>query len=273
MSRNAAAANAAAKPAANSIEMPPIIVEGPSFTIYGEIHNDIDNRFYERLYGEFDDSNDRILVEKTTYKPFLQTDLVALGMSKDKKKLISKVKGAEWIYLTRLVNDKKVEPIDIRVENGFPNAYQEHHLFDFAIEEPIDFVNFIIEITKVISAKKEYYNKQGIKELFVSIMAQTKKQIISFLSESKEGKVNQDNLNNLCTHIRYLSVLFFDSNLMNMILQNNRKRKQNKKHLHIFVGARHAINLYIFLQQNGLKDLTIRKTAKGESIEPVKVLE
>jgi len=121
------------------IENPPIIVRGKSFTIYGEIHNDIDNRFYQQLYPTLDESN-RILTEKTTHKPFLQTDIDALKMvHPNEKKFIDKiVKGSEWVYLTSLIRDNRAEPIDIRVENGFPDTRKESMLFDFGMTDPID---------------------------------------------------------------------------------------------------------------------------------------
>ena len=66
----------------NSTPAPPIIVYGPSFTIYGEIHNDIDNRFYERLYTRFT-QNDRVLLEKTTDPEILQLEQRALQVIPD----------------------------------------------------------------------------------------------------------------------------------------------------------------------------------------------
>ena len=130
-----------------------------------------------------------------------------------------------------------------------------------------------MEIIKVITINKEAYKKSGIEELLNSIIAELKKQMLAFLSQAKEYKIDEDNLDKLCTHIRYLGVLFVDSHILDIILENNRKRK-HKKNLAIFVGARHAINLYHFLLKNGIKDtdISIEKTAKGEEIEMVTVL-
>jgi hypothetical protein len=279
----AANANAPSKPSANvsnsknskAIAKPPIIVRGKSFTIYGEIHTDIDNRFYEQLYPSLDESY-RILVEKTTSKRFLQTDFISLALvHPNEQKFIDKtVKGSEWIFLTSLIRDNRAEPIDIRVENGFPDSRTESELFNFAMKDPIGFVKSVMEIITVITLNKKAYNKPGIKELFDPIMAKIQKQIFSFLWQAKEYKIDKDNLDNLCTHIRYIGVLFVDSHILDIILENN-EEQEHKKNLAIFVGARHAINLYHFLKQNGIKeeDIAIEKTAKGEKIEPVTVLE
>jgi len=240
--------------------VPPIIVKGKSFTIYGENHNDIDNKFYERM--TFDDTH-RVLVEHSTYKPFLQIEEITLRSVPDKKSLIANMKGAEWIYLTRLVGGKPVEPIDIRVENGFPTARQESTLYELARSDPFQFLDFIREKLKVIAEHKEAYNKPGIKEVYHSIHTIFKQQLGIFIKNLEQKVLDLDNIDKICKNIRSLGTLFFDSNLLEIILANNRKRT-HKKELAIFVGARHAINLFHFLQENGVKELEIEKTEKGE---------
>ena len=251
------------------ISIPPIIVRGDSFTIYGEIHNDIDNRFYEKMIETFDE-NDRILVEHTTYKPFLEKEDMALRMTRDKKGLIANMKGSEWIYFTRLVEGKQIEAIDIRVENGFPSAQEESSLSQIAETKPLQFLTFITGKLKVIIDHKQSYNKPGIKEVFNSIHPVLKVQIKTFFENVKEGIVDLENVYKICTNFKYLCTLFVDSNLLDIILENNGKRK-NKKKLVIFVGARHAINLFNFLTENGV-NVEIQKTEKGEVIEPCRAI-
>lgn len=248
--------------------MPPIIVRGESFTIYGEIHNDINNEFYESLSESFNDSTDRILVEHSSHKPFLESDKVSLSIVSDKTAFLTNFKGSEWIYISRLIRDKPVEPIDIRVENGFPTAYQEIGLIEFAKEEPLVFLEIIIDQLKVISSHEESYKKPGIEDMFHSIYDALKKHIETFVAYLDKKEIDEESIHKICTNLKYLSVLFFDSNLLEIILENNRKRK-HKKNLVIFVGARHAINLYLFLEENGMKGLQIHKTARGETIQPI----
>lgn len=247
-----------------SLIVPPIVVKGDSFTIYGEDHNDIDNQFYERINRTFDDTH-RVLVEHTTYKPFLEIEEITLRSVADKKSLIANMKGAEWIYLTRLVDGEPVEPIDIRVENGFATARQESTLYELARIDPIQFLDFIREKVKVIGVHKEAYNKPGIKELYHSIHTTFKEQLSIFIKNLEQKVLDLENIDNICKNLRSLGTLFVDSNLLDIILANNRKRK-HKKNLAIFVGARHAINLFHFLEENGVKDLEIQKTEKGERL-------
>jgi hypothetical protein len=172
-----------------SLVVPPIVVKGDSFIIYGEDHNDIDNQFYERINRTFDDTH-RVLVEHTTYKPFLEIEEITLRSVADKKSLIANMKGAEWIYLTRLVDGEPVEPIDIRVENGFATARQESTLYELARIDPIQFIDFIREKVKVIGVHKESYNKSGIKEAYSSIYIEFKQQLSIFI-ENLEKKVRR----------------------------------------------------------------------------------
>lgn len=246
---------------------PPIIVTGDSFTIYGEIHNDIDNRFYERINTTFDDS-DRVLVEHTTHKPFLEMEEMALRSTPDKRRLIANLKGSEWIYFTRLVESKPIEAIDIRVENGFPSAREESILPKLAENEPGKFLQFIMQKLQVIISHKKSYNKDGIREVFNSIHPMLKVYLTEFMKNLEESVIDLENVDKICTTLRYLGTLFVDANLLEIILENIKKRK-NKKKLSIFVGARHAINLFNFLKENGVDGLEIQKTAKGETIKAI----
>jgi hypothetical protein len=244
--------------------VPPIVVKGSSFTIYGEDHNDIDNQFYETINKTFDDTH-RVLVEHSTYKPFLEIEEITLRSVPDKESLIAKMKGSEWIYLRRLVDEKQVEPIDIRVENGFASARQESTLYELARSDPFQFLDFIREKLKVIGVHKEAYNKPGIKDVYHSINTEFKQHLSIFIKNLEQKVLDLDNIDKICKNLRSLGTLFFDSNLLDIIVENNRKRT-HKKHLAIFVGARHAIHLFRFLQENGVKDLEIKTTKKGEKL-------
>jgi len=252
----------------SNIVNPPIIVTGDSFTIYGEIHSDIDNRFYEKMIKTFDE-NDRILCEHTTYKPFLEKEDMALRMTRDKKGLIANMKGSEWIYFTRLVEGKQIEAIDIRVENRFPSAQEESSLPNLAEKSPFQFLTFITEKLKVIIDHKQSYNKPGIKEVFNSIHPVLNVQIKTFFENFKKNVIDLENVHRICTNLKYLCTLFVDSHILGIILENV---KNKHKKLSIFVGARHAINLFNFLKKNGV-DVEMQKTEKGELIEPCRAIE
>ena len=266
---------------------PPIIVTGPNFTIYGEIHNMIDNQYYQQLYQTRLNNNiqtTRILVEKTTHEPFLRTDYMALELiSKDAKTPLEKkqlqkqfvngaVKGSEWIYLTRTIDELPVERIDIRVESGFPGAAEEHACYE--MQDPVSFIQYIEQLLDVATKLKEQhkYDKPGINEMYETLMKVIPLQLNLFidnLTKVKPPTIDEENLHNICTNLKYLSALLFDSNLLNIILENN--QQTHPKQLVIFVGARHALNMYeLFLKPNGVSEIDIKKTPIGNEIEFMK---
>ena len=266
MSKNAAAANAAAKPAANSIEPPPIIVKGPSFTIYGEIHNDIDNRFYERLYTRFT-PNDRILLEKTTDPEILQLEMIGILTNPDIKAYLDKIGGSEWLFTKGFIDGKEFEPIDIRIECGYASQIELRLLEEFAKTEPLRFLDFFKKTLAMIVHHKEKVDRPGIKNKFNSFMPIMKSQFKTLIENLQKGVMDIEIVKKLKVNLQRLGVLL-DAHLIDLINENS--IEQNKKHLHIFVGARHANNLYECLE---IKNLEIQKTAKGELIEPLAPLE
>lgn len=278
------ASKSKSKTKSKSITGPPVIVTGPNFTIYGEIHNHIDNRFYQQLHETIDNSFTRILVEKTTHEPFLQTDFITLdNISKDGKTSLDKkqiqkrfvdevVKGSEWIYLNRIIDEQPVERIDIRVASGFPSASEEHSCFEVHGGDPVLLIKYIEHVLDVAQKRKQHFDKPSITEMYETLMQMIPLQLDLFidnLTKVKPPMIDEDNLHNICTNLKYLSALLVDSHLLNIILENN--QQTTPKQLAIFVGARHALNLYeIFLEPNGVSELEIQKTPAGNEIEIMK---
>ena len=253
--------------ASNSTQAPPIIVSGPSFTIYGEIHNDIDNRFYERLYTSFT-QNDRVLLEKTTDPQILQLEQRALQVIPDVSAYLHTIGGSEWLYTKGLIDGKSFEPIDIRIECGYPSQIQLRSLEEFAKIHPVDFIAFFFKTLKMVIHHKDRLNRPGIKERFNTFPPILRTQIQTYMKYLEDGAIDMESVFKIKTNLQLLGVLLVDAHLIDLITENN--KKQNKKHLHIFVGARHANNLYECLQ---IENLEIHKTAKGELIQPLKPLE
>jgi hypothetical protein len=248
---------------------PPITVRGDSFTIYGEIHNENDNLFYKELYRTFTET-DRILLEKTTDPGLLQLDKLSLQIIPDIGMYLNKIGGSEWIYTMGLLEGKSFEPIDIRVECGYPSKMEILTLKEMALQEPSDFIEFFIKTMKNISKHKERLNRPGIKERFESFIPVLKLQSTTFLKYLQENQIDEETLDNIIMNFKLLCVLLVDAHIMDLITKNTKKPAQDRKHLHIFVGARHALNLYECFQIQGIK-LDIIKTEKGKQILPVVV--
>lgn len=271
-------------PQTQSHTQPPVIVTGPNFTIYGEIHSRIDNSFYQQLYQTIDNSSTRILVEKTTHEPFLQTDYITLehiskdGKTPSEKKQMQKrfvdgvVKGSEWVYLNRIIDEQPVERIDIRVASGFPSASEEQSCFEMHGDDPVLLIKYIEHVLSIAQESKQQFDNPGINEMYETFMQMIPLQLDLFidnLTKVKPPTIDGDNLHNICTNLKYLSALLVDSHLLNLILENNQQR--TPKQLAIFVGARHALNLSeIFLEPNGVTGIDIRKTPAGNEIEIMK---
>ena len=250
---------------------PHIVVTGPSFTIYGEIHNDIDNRFYENLYKNFSHNNDYILLEKTTNSEILEKEKKTLNIIPKTKidVYLNTIGGSEWLYTKSLIDNKQFEPIDIRIENGYPSQIEIYSLDEFAEENPIMFLGFLHETIKNIDNSKEKLNRPCIKEKYNKFLPIIHLQIKLFAENLKKKVIDIDIVNNIKTNIQRLGVLLVDAHIIDIISENEKKTENGKKHLHFFVGARHALNLYDCLKSLKMYNLQIIKTKKGEKIEPL----
>lgn len=99
----------------------PLVVQGQyndiPITIYGEIHNRIDQSFFQEL----DVGDDTVWVEHSTA-------LSELLPGQDI--LFQKAKGLEWVWFTRTKEGKPVRCIDFRIEMGLMSRVEELELKD-----------------------------------------------------------------------------------------------------------------------------------------------
>lgn len=226
---------------------PPVIVRGESFTIYGEIHNQIDNRFYERLYPTLS-SRDKVLLEKTTNPELLRIDEMAFSMMKarDLKRYLKEIGGSEWMYTMGLKDGKPFIPIDIRIESGMPSSREAADLPRVAMTNPDGFIAYIREKLNNILRIKEQFNQPYVKERYNEFLPVILSQLRRYILDASNEVIDEENLDKLLTNLKYIGVFLVDSYIMKMMLENERSPVPH--HLHIFVGARHALNLYEMLR-------------------------
>ena len=84
----------------------------------------------------------------------------------DVRRYLETIGGSEWIYTMRLLEEKPYEPIDVRVECGYPSKIELSGLKNMAVSDPDKFIAFFKEKAKHIVTSKERINRPGIKERF-----------------------------------------------------------------------------------------------------------
>ena len=99
---------------------PPVVVHGISrhgipITIFGEIHNQVIQSFYEEL----DMKGKSLWVEHST---------VFCSLQKEEHALFEKAKGGEWVWFTQHLQGKPVRCVDIRIELGLLSSIEEHRM-------------------------------------------------------------------------------------------------------------------------------------------------
>ena len=224
--------------------MTEVLVKHPRFSIYGEIHNAIDNRVYETIFSQFE-KDEIVLCEHSTFKPFLSLEEHAIrhcGFDH----LLEKMKGAEWIYLKQKSQSLPVTCVDIRVEYGFPTAVEEIEFAKSGLMKPDTCFDFIQNVLFVAASHIEKCKKYPQIQRALTIMS---KDVIDRYSEIKKMFAEEVSVEEIFVKFEYLTTLlrriaglFVDVNIAEIL--EERLNDANSPHISIFVGARHADTLY-----------------------------
>lgn len=223
--------------AANIME-PPIIVQGmyngTPITVYGEVHNIVDNRFYEQL----DLRNKVIFVEHATV-------LCDISM-KDKKRLLNILKGTDWVWYKYKARNRPIVCVDNRVEIGLLSSIEEMGLMEtdnFAAVIPLVITTLRVLITK---QTKETFIKEGLTQYFESASKAIKSQMGVLL---RAGHLASNDLMDtkwkLINNIMKLSAMLVDIHVKKQV----EKYADGKKPIIIFMGAAHAYRLHTYFPQ------------------------
>ena len=222
--------------------LPPVIVNGSynenSITVYGEVHNYIENSFYESLKID----NKLVLVEHAT---------VLCEMSyKELVMMLNKVQGSDWIWYKLKSRKKPVICIDNRIEVGLLSSIEERYLL--SSEDPNDISTIMMYALKTFkklesdAIKNMFESKTSsqVKALYGESIKTIRKQIkiLYELLQDPEGVEFDEWLtvkNNLFNNILKIASFMVDINIVNTI-----KATKEKKDILIFVGAGHAYRLH-----------------------------
>jgi len=217
--------------------LPPVIVNGTyngnTITVYGEVHNYIENSFYESLKIE----NKLVLVEHAT---------VLCEMSyRELVLMLSKVQGSDWIWYKLKSRKKPVICIDNRIEVGLLSSIEERYLL--SSEDPNEISTIMMYALKTLQkleSIKNVFELPKVKPVYEESIKTIRKQmkIMYELLKDPEGVDFDEWLkvkNMLFNNILKIASFMVDINIVNTI-----KAIKEKKDILIFVGAGHAYRLH-----------------------------
>ena len=239
MRANSAPTLTNAKNSLATIKQPPIVLtgsyNGSPITVYGEIHNKIDNRFYETI----DLTHKIVMVEHST-------KLCKIS-NQHKILLLNKLKGSEWIWYKYAAQNRPMICIDNRMEIGLLTAIEENYLINIEKDENIEDV--IIASVKVMQTldnpkvQKMFIGKlKEIYDKFTEILDRQISIIAAVRSFEMPGILNiKDNLIN---NIIKVSSFIVDLNIYQNIIKTKMHPENKDKEIVIFAGMAHAYRLH-----------------------------
>lgn len=225
----------------------PLVVSGTykdiSITIYGEIHNRIDQTFYEQL----DLTGKSIWVEHST---------VLCELAPHQEPLFADAKGSEWIWFTRTKNKQPVECIDARIEMGLMSRIAE-----IGIKTQFDKVTSIKMMKDTIRTLLSYFQStlsitnqlkpmwnetEEIKSDVEPLIERMKASAVEIVTDVT-GKHDPDLLYDKC--IQFCDDLVTaNSMLLDLAIIANLDMYEEKLPIYLFVGRNHAIRLQKWLR-------------------------
>jgi hypothetical protein len=215
------------------------LVNGHIITLYGEVHSDINNQFYEQL----DIENHHVMVEHST---------MLCALKPHEHVLFKKAKGSDWIWFTRTVANLPVTCIDSRLAHGFLNSMEEAQIRGMSYTDP----NLGVMTLRVLrAANKIKANFEPIIEIYDDLFVAIKRQykiigLVNINALTKSTVVLKDksiplmqlaeNVKNiLVTNLIKLASLSVDMNVLNILEQSDQSLKQ----MSAFMGINHVLRL------------------------------
>lgn len=226
-------------------------VKNSIVNIYGEIHDDIDNSFYESL--NLDDQ--LLLVEHSTK---------VCHIKPHEEVLFENAKGSEWVFKNYHTEDNLM-CIDQRAEKGFLTGYQERELYSLPVKELLPKISYVLKIA--VANKDKYLEPFDFNSFIRCIQIQTL--IVAYLSMNPQKVITLDNseipAEVLLPNVKELLIkntikiasIYVDFYIIKILEEN-----ESSKPISIFVGMNHAMRLAEAL------NLKILNNIKGFPIDP-----
>jgi len=228
------------------MEHQPLIVNGAingvPVTIFGEIHNMIDQSFYDSLSL----SKKALWVEHSS---------VFCELKEDEEPMFLNAKGSEWVWFTSKKNNKKIECIDIRVEYGFMSRIEEMMLKELLDNMTTSDRVFCIGIEKIV-----YVCRRTLKALLElaenKIITPIPPYIVRHIQELKATMKTMLTVENSVETVygaaekSYKNLLKISSLVIDAYIIKKLEEYKNKSPIYIFVGLNHALRLAHLLSFN-----------------------
>ena len=241
------------------IKAPEIILtgsyNGSPIKVYGEEHNNIDNRYYENL--DLNIENTLVLVEYATASKY--------KLTKSNIDVLSQTdnKGAKWVwykYSSELLNSKNAELkkhikenfhcVDIREEIGLMSVPQEKYLEDMEKNEDIEKIligcSKVFEVFTRPTVEKLFVGKE-LKEIYKEYLTIIYRQL-TIISGIRDFNVQGVLLckDNLTSNILKMSAFIVDLYTYQTLIKLKLKPENKDKNVALFVGSAHAYRLHKF---------------------------
>ena len=219
----------------------PLIVTGKTdrgtpVTIFGEIHNLIDQSIYEAL----DLSYKSLWVEHSSIFCVLKPEDIPL---------FSNTKGSEWVWFTSKQMGRNVRCIDVRIENGFMSRLQEISLrdtLDTMFDNKDSFHKSIEQVLvctantlKAILSIKDII--KPIRSDIDPIIDRVKVLVKYILTNARQENITQDiyiNANKLYDNLIRLGSMVIDAYILHSF-----NTYDDDQPIYLFVGLNHALRL------------------------------
>ena len=216
------------------IAPPPIVVSGKHrrtpLLIFGEVHNDIDNRFYENL----DLRGCTVFVEHAT--------VLSEMSSADKERLLSLVKGIDWIWYKHSVLKRQVQCIDIRIEIGLPTAIEEQ--FALKTDDLAAALQVAMKTLRIMLTPKtqQLFEKTPMEATYTRLVRAVREQMEVLLRQRSLGTPELMLLKwKMLRNLILMASLMVDLHVVDVI-----RNYRGSKPIVMFMGAAHAYRLHTF---------------------------
>ena len=244
----------------------PLIVSGEyhgkHITIFGEIHNHIDQTFYDQL----DLNGKSIWVEHSTALCDLLPEYV---------QFFANAKGSEWIWFTRKQKELPVVCIDTRIKMGLLSRIEEvgiQTLLDNVVSLP-SMIDAIIQFIPKVEQVQEQFEKlielsfiQPYDYIFKELLTTINKQKLSIEATDFESLTSEslEELHTTCKNL-YTNLVDISSILVDIVIISFIERYKGTQPIHLFVGFNHAVRLQHLLSLELASEM--KQVPKGFNVE------
>ena len=224
------------------------MINGNLVTIYGEVHSDIDNKFYKQLS----------LTDQTV---FVEHSTLLCELKPHEHALFKNAKGSEWIWYTRTKSDIPVTCIDTRLEQGFLNSMEEAQMRSLNYADPM-LGAYVLRVLKAANKIKAEFEpiidvykdlNEAIKRQYKIILIACKTEAIIMSNSKQSASISN---RTLTVNKQTIPMDYLLQNIKNLLVTNLIKFASLSVDMHViktlkssttpsscFMGINHALRI------------------------------